>query len=155
MRKLALTWLSILLIILNSVMVLGVVTTPAMYAGGVVRVSAYRGQATCNYEIKTPIADIGFLGKARKECVDKNPKNFVCQHNCFSKVTQMLKNTLGRRAETATRCQYADISTLPTNNPYKCVTEATSQCARLNPRLDWCKRECIRKLYVSCRQIKR
>ncbi len=124
--------------------------------GSVDRVAKLSPVAGCDTDIMADPDDVYFVGKARKECIESNKQNMMCQQRCFDQVRLMLRGvSVGRLKPAAERygCKMIDPVMLgTTNTASSCYFSATGMCSGANPSNDYCRRKCLQQLYTTCRR---
>ncbi len=124
--------------------------------GGVERIAQPRQVAGCNTNIAANADDVYFIGNARKDCIENNKHNYMCQQRCFEQVKLMLRAISAGRMKPAyerSGCKNVDPSMLSMDNPKSsCYFRAANLCTEANPASAYCQRRCVQKLYTTCRQ---
>jgi hypothetical protein len=154
MKKSMIVMLCIALLALNAVVVAANVS-PYISMKSVNRRPTVQNQVTgCTIQIDANPADIYFLGKARKECVDKNPHNVRCQNTCFSQVKLLTMTSTGRSSSSYARAGCNDIDPVIYSQATvsQCHFIASNGCVTENPNNEFCRKKCVQKAYNGCRQ---
>lgn len=125
-------------------------------ATGVSRMPQIRAAAGCNVEITADPGDIYFIGKARRECVEKNKYNLACQQQCWDQVKALASGWMGRArgmgVYSRLSCKDIDPALLSGAAASRCYFQASNECRMANPGSDYCRRKCVQKTYSVCRQ---
>lgn len=163
MKKTMIAVLCITALVLNAVIVAAAAqsyTEPKSMTrtGGVaVGRTQIRGIEGCNIDIQTSPEDTYFIGKARKECVEKNKHNLHCQNRCYEQVKLLTRGggRFGQVIGAYSRYGCKDIDAkmmLASSTASRCYFDATNECAIVNPGNDYCRKKCVQKTYSVCRQ---
>ena len=160
MKKSMIAMVCVALLVLNALVVFAM--APAIEPGSmapkpasVARPTTLRPAPGCSLEITTNRADTYFVGKARRECVEKNKFNLNCQKQCFDEVKLLARQTTFNRAVgTFARigCKFLDAAKLGGDTATRCYFDAANGCAMANPDNDYCRKKCVQNAYALCRQ---
>lgn len=154
MKKSMIVVLCIALLALNALVVAANVS-PYISMKSVNRRPTVSNQPSgCNIQITVNSADLYFLGKARKECVDKNQHNIRCQNTCFDQIKLMIATSAGRSSHSYARAGCNDIDPVLYSKATvsQCHFIASNGCVTENPNNEFCRKKCVQKAYNGCRQ---
>jgi hypothetical protein len=127
----------------------------AMRSTGVAARHAQIAARGCNLETTTDPMSPTFVGEARRECIEMNKNNLVCQRRCFEQVKLRLLSSSymrGMGVYSSIGCNDVDASAMTGKGERTCYHDAGNACALANPQNDYCRKKCVQKTYAVCRQ---
>lgn len=155
MKKLMIVLMFVTLFILSTVAVAAVVRTDPYSSVRARRWAPSLSSSGCNLDIVASPEDIRYMGNARRECINKNRHNYICQRKCFDKVKLRSRGT--NFGSTFVRyskrvCKDIDTSTLVKVLHSRCYYTASVECAKVNEGNTYCRRRCLQNAYKTCRK---